>query len=591
MNRTLFFTLSLSLGVAALASCVKSDEFTAPEESTGQYVTFEVSTPDVTRVGIDGVDVYWTEGDQMLFYCDSSIPGTATTFSKLDLSDLDEEGDVAKFSGELSSTLSGGFVSGFYPASNVYTNTGTNAAMYLSTLRIIQPAYFQYTYTDGNIDPASIGQFCYMHVLANELMAADASVLTGTVKHLMSFVDINLANPKGAVEKVVIAMDAGLTYPSMKVSSSGTVTKDQYVDYIISADGSETYQVEMDYLLVDLTNSTTGELGVSANSDGIIPVRIPLIPQVLTDSWKVFVRYADGTEDVAAITFSGASLSAGRVYNADSTLDLSSATSLTTPAPKIGDYYYADGTWSTTYDSTKSLEGMVYQLTGTGVDTKVAKIFATYYQKNKFVHEDIYGTATIDSGICNSTLTSNESGLLDASILAVVCRTHSKASSVGVSSTSTILEVCKAMLPSHYAALALNGDIKDMTFSGDETGYWYLPSMAESYRFALNGAKLQGHKVIYINEQMKKLPDSITGTYSSAETTVDSVNGFYFNIPIPSSGSYQYRSSGAAANGGNLYLRQRNFYTLDPTGTSYFSQQTYGNVTGAQPGRPIKRVN
>ncbi len=92
---------------------------------------------------------------------------------------MDADG-VMTFSGEMSSTLTGSKVSGFYPADNVYLNHATSASTThaLSTLRLVQPSYLKYEYSNGAVTPASIGDYCYMHVESDQVLSSDASELS-----------------------------------------------------------------------------------------------------------------------------------------------------------------------------------------------------------------------------------------------------------------------------------------------------------------------------------------------------------------------------------------------------------------------------
>ncbi len=600
------YVLGIAL-VAGAVSCSKADESLGETESgEQQQITFSVTSPTpldesgaeltASRVGVDGLSVSWEDGDDIIFYGSESIPGSESTYSIFSSKSID--GSTAHFIGELSNSITGK-VSGFYPANDVYLNTGTNSAMYLSTLRLIQPTYLQFNYTsDSELTPSSVGKYSYMHVQSNESVES-SSTLTGDMKHLMSFVEINLKNPKSAVDKVFISLSEALTYESMKVATDGTVTYDTGVDYIGNVDGTHaTYKLSTKDFVIELYNSN-GNLGVTANASNIIPLRLPLIPQPATWSFTLYVSYTDGSEDVITKTMNK-TLEAGYFYNVGESIDLSGATSVsaTNRTPKIGDYYYTDGTWSSVINESKTPEGFVYELTGEGTSTKVARIFNLYYHKLAFIDYDFLG-ANISTNF--ASISGNDSGLKD--IAAHVTTAKSNYSSK-LSGATTTEAVCEIAFPSISYALGLNAS-NPSSFSGDETGYWYLPSETELLTYILNVIKIQGHGVAYINAQMERLPASILGEWSGSEEAVGDVEyeydgfgevesssyfGEYFNYAVTNSSTPHYCIS-THSNGANYYIRLLNLHNLDPTSTNYISRGYGSNVTTDQIVRAIKRIN
>ncbi|MFI3305005.1 MAG: hypothetical protein R3Y68_00660 [Rikenellaceae bacterium] len=612
MKNKIFYSLGLTLGVALLASsCAKGDEFitddvaqdqesVAGSVSQDQEVTIKVTLPATTRVGVDGLDVYWESGDKMMFYGSGSNFGTSatanTTSSTLSLQSLD--GNSATFTGSLSATISGGQIAGIYPGVNAILNYGTSSAMSYSTLRILQPTYFQYTYTDGNLDPSAIGDYCFMHFVANQSEATSSSELTGEVNHLMSYIDFNLQNPRGAVDKVFIVLDTPITYPSMKVSMDGSCIMDSYVDYIIDTAGStlDYATVNMNYFVVDLTDSATGELGVSANTDGIIPIRIPIIPQHLVGDANLFVQYSDGSEDVVSLKFPLTILAAGKVFNVDSAIDLSLSEKVETlpvgsATPKLGDFYYADGTYSNILDSTKDTPvGMVYELIGTGVNTKIANVFSTTIGYSTIVNTSTIGSVN-DLTLVPNGAVSNYDGLLNVSMLAANARSHANAESWGITETSTIYEVCEVFYPAYSEALkkvsatdySSGTDKGHITYTGDECGIWYLPSLMEGYRYAVDVDTMQGCRTLYYNLRLAELPTSITGLGSK-------VTPGYLAPISTTNGNYQHLTSTLNAASKYPYVRHRAFHYLDANSDNYIKSYSSNSYSPLQY-RPIMKVN
>ncbi len=599
MKNKIYYSFSLTLGVALLVtSCTKSDEYT-PQMDEDREVSITVSLNDATRVGVDGVDVYWESGDQMLFYGSNSYFGASTTANTTTsslLTLISNDDDTATFTGSLSSTITGQ-VSGIYPGYQAFLNYGTNSAMYYSSLRILQPTYFQYTYTDGDLDPSSIGDYCFMHFLSDQSSASAATELTGKVTHLMSYVDFNLESAKHPVQRVFLALDNVLAYPSMKVATDGTRTMDSYLDYILDASGSteEYAKVNVDYFVVDLRDSATSELGVSANSEGIIPIRIPFIPQHLVGGAKLFVQYDDGSEDIVSLNFPLTILSAGKVSNFDSTIDLSSDKIVSLPAgaatPKLGDFYYADGTYSNILDTTKDTPvGIVYQLMGSGADTKISTVFSTTIGKTTAVNTSTVGASTNDLTLVPNGAVNNYDGLLNVSMMAANARVHAKAASVGIDENSTIFEVCEKFYPAYAEALkkvsatdySTGTDKGYVEFTGDETGIWYLPSLYEGYRFAVDVNTLQGRRVLYYNERL----DEITAITSLGATATP---GYMPVIPTTNA-NYQHLTS--VFNGASKfpYVRHRSFHYMDANSDNYIKSYSSNSYTSTIY-RPIMKVN
>ncbi len=578
MNNNIFYSVSLSLGVVAtIASCTKTEVGSYAPQSEG--VTISITAPE-TRVGVDGLDVYWEEGDQMLFY------GSATKANGgVSLSVSEVNGSTATFTGTLGSTVTGR-VSGFYPNINGLLNNGANAAMSLSSLRIFQPSYFRYTYTDGKLDPSSMGDYCFMHFQADQDSASDGSTLTGAVEHLMAYVDFNLENPKAAVQKVYITMDEPLTYPSMKVAADGTCTMDPYIDYIYTTtekvpEGatSDYAKVNMDNIVVELTDTATNEFGVTAGEDNIIPIRIPFIPQHLVGKWSVFVQYVDGSEDVVRIKYPLVILAAGKVSNMNSTIDLSSATHLETKTPKLGDYYYADGTYSSVIDETKDLTnlGIVYELLGTGVDTKISKVYAALAG----VSAKVVDTATYPGyKLIVKAATADYEGLINLSNLVKYGRDYAIENNVAdITEESTIAQVCDKMYPAFSATMNRNSNLEYMSLDGTETGVWYIPSYFEIYRMNSDVNALQGLRTLYYQEQMARLPEAFT-----------TQTGYTSVLPLTAA-NYQYLSSTISTAFAWRYVRQRMFHFFDPTRDTFYTCSYMTQATGAAAYRPIMKVN
>ncbi|MFI3304717.1 MAG: hypothetical protein SNF68_00185 [Rikenellaceae bacterium] len=533
MKRKYIFGSAVAVALGMLAtSCEKSEPTLGGAEKSDMFVTITVSDDVDTRVDMDGFDVDWAVGDEMLFY-NSSSTNAATISTASELSVESVSAGSAVFSGEVSSSLLGGKVSGFYPT-NGYRNwiSGTNA---LSSLRVAQPTYFQLEYdSTGALTPASMGKYCYIHFQSNESLSADVNELTGTLKHIVAYMDLNFKNVSSkAVERVYIAADQaeGTMMAEAVVSADGSVDYDTTIDYIGNAEGDSSFTYaslgtfDINYFIFELYDSN-GDLGVTP-SNGELQVRLPLFPQTIAGAWDLYVVYADGTEDVITITHNSTDLVAGSCYNSANSIDLSGATTLAKVTAKKGDYYWTtDNSYATvvTGSETTCPDAIVYDLAGTGVDRKAGKGFSTVYYRKYVIRADSegrsYGTDGYD-GYVNTASNSKNTNLTTTGIyngivamqdflndaMTATDETTAKLQSHSDQSFAGLFEEFSPCYSAIYSRSTAYQDVQYSAdaFDGTEVNLWYLPTAYEVYDFVCKVNELQSLKSNYYSNQHLKL--------------------------------------------------------------------------------------
>ncbi|MFR9555950.1 MAG: hypothetical protein SNF68_02185 [Rikenellaceae bacterium] len=614
MKLNFTYKLLLASTILLLTACDRSEKTIATDSnSNGVFANIVVEQP-LTRVEIDGLSVNWSDGDDMIFYSSSSYAGSTSTWTTL-TADVNESG-AATFSGTLSSSLTASKVSGFYPVNAYLNQHASDASGALSTLRIAQPTYIPLSYTaDNNIEPKSIGEYCYIHFYSDSYLTGTSATLTGSAKHLMSFIDFNLKSPKADVARMIITAEEQFEGQFMYVEPSGTTTVTNYFTYTNNANNTGTYPQQMDYIIFELRDSD-GNLGVGANSDGYVPVRLPIIPQVLDNaSWTITVCYVDGSEDIITKRYNSI-LTAGKVYNDEATIDLSGATTTQTFTPKLGDYYYADGTYSTDLLSGDTNPiGIVYELNFSGATTTISKVFFMNTIKGALLPSTYCSGGTINTDV--GTI-QNDSGLLDLQdFLDTLLASSNSTINSAVSSCVTFGDYFEVLSPVHsqiaYLNKATNGyvledklyDVSYVAdhFTGEENGIWYLPSLAELYELSYAATKLQSNGTMYMTERMLALPDSMKGDYSGSGSTA-SVDGSssdansewadntQFFVPIISTAVETiFVRTSSTSSGQNFYFRLRALNKSNVTSTAYSGQAKWANVTSYQLARPIMQIS
>ncbi len=560
-------------------------ETTADESSDGLSVEFSISSPPSSRVTVDDLTASWEVGDKMLFYNKNSVPTTTSSYTTLSISEVDAESGVAKFSGTLPAALGGGYVSGFYPASGVFLNKGS--ADTYKQLRLVQPGYIQYEYENGKITPESMAQYSYISICSDEMLfttsTTDVKVLSATANYVLAYMDLNLKNPNGKVKRAYISMSEPLTYESIQVGTTGAGALDKRLNYCESETGASSFDdylsFQLDYMVVEMSNSSDGSLGVEANGESDeVQMRIPLIPQSLSGTWTVIVEYTDNDyQDLFTVDMTGVMMERGVVYSHGASKDLSSEAVRLEGAdrlPKMGDLIDADGFYGTTKANMQAAGGsatpvgIVYDVKGVGTELAVASAYrltteAKTVLNTAYANDEANTSAEIRNAHFTGTFyVSNGFDLMQTYIDIVNDEAldldslyeNPLASLRGLGYTNDY--ILSQISPAYAAAWAQNSTEgrPEAPYTGDERGWWYLPSLGEVYHMIYQTQMLQSHGTYFFSEREAEMSaDGVTAT--TLIPTISAVTN------ILTASTWETLSGGVW---GVAYAKNYNLYNLTP---------------------------
>ncbi len=629
------FAASLALLATSCEKCEPTTNNAANGGGDGIFVTITVD-PAETRVGVDGKVTEWCEGDVMRLYNSSSL--MANDVNMVTAAQPDADSGAVSFSGTLDAALAGGKVEGIYPGTNIGEGILMNNANVplneMSKLRVMQPAYFKYMYdAEGSVTPESLGDYCYLHFISNETLSGVEGVaeLTGTVSHLMSYLTFNLTNVASAskVERIYIKAEKPLVNEGINITEGGVVEYDQSLDYIGMANGLKTqgsgddgdmkfgYKrlggFDIDYFVFELS-AEDSTLGVAV-ADGELTFTMPIIPQTLSGEWSIYVVYADGSESIATINHSGTTeMEAGKSYNDEETIALGAAASAT---PKVGDFYFADGSYSTSLVGAASDPvGMVYKVKGSGAETAMDKVFRLRHRKdahtataycnitNKkndaFTTKDFATSASVVVGQGQINMMETMTLAMNGSTLGADKKTPISTTLQGLNKATYIKDILEEVSPALYNILMLNeakfDNVVDATLAdanallnGSLRDFWYLPSIDESYEMIVSILAVSAHNDYFVNSRLSTLPEEFTGDVVNLGTALDNSfdDGTYFNFFVPHVGA-TYFSRNSTMTAGSVYgLKSRPLHYFSPSSSDYITHQPWGVVNNAQPSRAI----
>lgn len=337
MKKTNLFYALLMLG--ALASCKKDNTGNAGTEQVGTgKVNFTLSgnNGDPTfrtghTPGTGKLVVSWQKLDKVGLF---SIVGTETknanaAFTILEDKDITEAGKKAMFSGEL--TQSGDWSMDFY-------------AYYPHAANQADAKKIAVSVADQVIDGKESKHLAKYDVLVADPVkgvAAGATNTTLNFKHVMAIADLNISLPAGAETQQVKEIKI-LRPDSKRIFTSGTIDITAATDAerlkITSAEAQSSYA------------QVTPVQNVSLAAGESFHARLALLPA----DWSSETVSIYVTTDKGTYQFDKASIKteAGKRYNSDLKLE-------TKVAVNVGDFYYADGTWSATLNANKKLVGIV----------------------------------------------------------------------------------------------------------------------------------------------------------------------------------------------------------------------------------------
>ncbi|WP_437922188.1 fimbrillin family protein [Sphingobacterium sp. LRF_L2] len=335
-NKNMIYALLL---VGAFASCQKDNLGINTQEDTAGKVNFKLTATNggpTFRTGYsegeDKLAVTWLTGDKIGLFSvvDNEAKNANATFSIKEDADITNSGKSAVFSGELSQSADWDM--------NFYAYYPYNASAGTDPTKI--PVSVAEQVIDGK---ESTHLATYDVMVADPLTAVQAGAEDTNLdfKHVMAIADFTISLPTGAetqeVKEIKILRADGTSIPT-----GGTLN-------ITTADASDRLKVTAAETNQSVAQITTVQ-NVSLAAGESFQARVAVIPADWTDKTvSVVVTTDKGTYQFDK---TGMLLEAGKRYT--STLALENKL-----AVNIGDYYYADGTWSTVQNTAKKTVGIV----------------------------------------------------------------------------------------------------------------------------------------------------------------------------------------------------------------------------------------
>ncbi len=251
-----------------------------------------------------------------------------------------------------------------------------------------------------------------------------ASVVDGVVTALAASASVTIT----ATSTEVTSLVASATFEIRSVTASSiTIATESTTLYI----GGDVPEISVTFAPANTTNQTLN-----------------------WSSTKEDVAYVDNDGTLVVVGIGEATISAS---NGDVTSN--SITFTVEPMPiMLNDYLYADGSYGATYDSEKSLLGVVYELSD---DAKSGKVV---YVANQYPVS--WGPETPSFP---NTQPTSQSGLINMN--EIVSYINDKEQNSG--------ELTLADFPAFYHCDSLNGTTTATTYVGEPDNVWYLPSRDE----------------------------------------------------------------------------------------------------------------
>ena len=342
MKKTIKF-FAAALAIVAAASCAKENPNDGSQVSDQElvYKVFTASLnvdPNTKTTLVDGVNVHWTEGDKI-----KVLPVNSATGQDFEL--ISYNSTFAEFGGEVIDAYSYRAV---YPAGLMFSE-GTINSWYT------QPDY--YILGSTKTKAALAHQFAIENnfSIVEEFNAPSNFALSTSDKdghlyfqNINAFLKLSLAMDNAASIEVSAARvmnqsdpyDGGYQSLSEYAKLGGTITinfKHKSKKGVLASTGEDiTFKKE------DGSNLKSGENYYIA------------IPAVQIEGLKLVVKDANGKVLQSFTKSSTFTAEANKIYN------LGTIEPAPVPVPKVGDYFYSDGTFSTELDKSKTPVGVIF---------------------------------------------------------------------------------------------------------------------------------------------------------------------------------------------------------------------------------------
>ena len=342
MKKTIKF-FAAALAIVAAASCAKENPNDGSQVSDQElvYKVFTASLnvdPDTKTTLVDGVNVHWTEGDKI-----KVLPVNSATGQDFEL--ISYNSTFAEFGGEVIDAYSYRAV---YPASLMFSQ-GTINSWYTES--------DYYVLGSTKTKAALAHQFAIENnfSIVEEFNAPSNFALSTSDKdghlyfqNINAFLKLSLAMDNAASIEVSAAKvmnqsdpyDGGYQSLSEYAKLGGTITinfKNKSKKGILASTGEDiTFKKE------DGSNLKSGVNYYIA------------IPAVKIEGLKLVVKDANGKILQSFTKASTFTAEANKIYN------LGTIEPAPVPVPKVGDYFYSDGTFSTELDKSNAPVGVIF---------------------------------------------------------------------------------------------------------------------------------------------------------------------------------------------------------------------------------------
>lgn len=346
MKTTLWAT-AIALGALCTTACTDTDDNNpdAPDTSqprlvpmtmhatTGEPETRAHYTPGTTRDDMDVMYFSWDAGDLMSVQV---MDGTTNPQRCLEAQSAGKSADF--LSGPVPIFMGTKKIRAVYPYKTGYTYTFNDNDETVE-LTLENPQKFTVgDRTGGRVENSYlVGAGTAITIVSGGL---DDVVITASasMKQVMSFVRLNIKQSPAALKRVTLRSTDGspifTTKANVRLSDAVIATADE---------NSRTSELAMDVI----DNATKHE--------DLKEISFALFPQDLTAS-KITIQLTFANDKVKTLD-ENRGLNFERNGHYEVNIDASKAA---VPAPKVGDYFYADGTTSTEYQSGKNLVGKVF---------------------------------------------------------------------------------------------------------------------------------------------------------------------------------------------------------------------------------------
>lgn len=527
MMKTMLWATTIALGALCMTGCSNDDDTdAAPTPGTSEprqvTMTMHASTAEPqTRAHYtpDGT----VENGSMLFSWDANDAIRV-------LIDEDGDGNFRTHQYTLTTTETAKSAS-FTGTVTAFTGEKTMYAVYPSKssgYSIYEDFDFKKAYVDlklnnpqtftvgGTTGGKAVNGFLVGEGTAATGEGADAAITaSASMKQVMSFVRLNITNAPHKVTNVRLRSTDGSNIFSIKA------------DVFLHNAEIQRLSTSSDYTTSELTMNVTDE---TSDNTATKTVSFALFPQDLSGKdIEVEVEFATATE-YKVITTKKTGLDFERNIHYEMTVDASTAAK---PAPRVGDFYYKDGTYSTLYLATQANPciGIVYKGGRDATDN------GTYYTKNSTTATiaDIQGyvVALEDAnGSTGCTWSPNK-----VTVGTEVSTANRNTDFNGYTQTKTIQAAAGYNETTYPAAYYATTGYEATCSAPDGSSGWFLPSIGQGVQWYYQRTKLKESMSMANGTNFK-------GAYwSSSEYDLRSNTDVFYIDPMNGSFSYIAKNS------------------------------------------------